>query len=353
MKKKTVIGFILLAFCLVCRFVPAVAEFYAAHLYPAISTVLSWLGGIVKFSLEEIVVLGFIVTFVDILVKVIKHKEGFLKWLRKTAVTAMWLYVWFYMGWGNNYYRPGLYQRNGIHRVSFEKEQFTRFLEDYSQNLNSAAVQAQGYIHQAHEYEIRAFYTEQVSAYGYAKLHKWQHVKKPIINPLFSAVVVHGYMGPFFCESQVNRALLDYEYPYVAAHEMGHLAGVTSEAEASYWGFECCRRSENASVRYSGYLSILPYVLSNARNLLSEDEFQAFVNGIAPKAKADYNQSRKYWSDKKVQWIENVQRCFFNLFLKSNGVSRGVKDYSGVVGMIMTMDAIANSQVETEEYLLL
>ena len=339
MKKKTIIGIVLLAFCLLCRFSREVADFYAQHLYPGISTVLSWLGARLPFSLEEIVVLAFVVTFVDILVKAIKHKEGFLRWLGRTVVVVMWLYVWFYMGWGNNYYRTGLYERNGIRKVKFEKEAFTRFLTDYTAQLNRAADEDDGFDPEIQEFEIRAFYSDDVTSYGYAALHKWQHIKKPILNPLFSAVVVHGYMGPFFCESQVNRSLLKHEYPYVAAHEMGHLAGITSEAEASYWGFECCRRSGNASVRYSGYLSILSYVLSNARYLLTEEEYNQFTDSICDKAKTDYTASREYWKGKKVKWIESTQRWFFNLFLRSNGVAEGVKDYFGVVGMIMTMDA--------------
>ena len=341
MRKSTLIGLVLLAFCLACRFVTPVADFYAERLYPTISAGLSWLSSAIPFSLEEIVVLAFAVTFVDILVKAVKRKEGFLKWLGKTAVAVMWLFVWFYMGWGNNYYRTGLYQRNGIQRVRYEPEAFKTFLEDYTAELNSAAEMAGIYDRKAFEEEVRAFYSEKVTAFGYTGLHRWQHVKKPLVNPLFSAVVVQGYMGPFFCESQVNRALLEHEYPFTAAHELGHLAGVTSEAEANWWGFACCRESANPAVRYSGYLSILPYVLANAGGLLPEEEFDAWTATLSDKAKADYMESRMYWRDKKVHWIERAQHWFYNLYLKSNGVSEGVKDYYGVVAMIMTMDALS------------
>ncbi len=332
-------GLLLLAYCVVCRLWTPAADFYAVRLYPAISTALSWLGARIPFSLEEIVVLAFIVSFVDILVKAIRHKENFFRWLGKTAVVAMWLYVWFYMGWGNNYYRTGLYARNGIEKVHYDGEAFKAFLEDYSKELNQAAYATVEIDNSKLEDVIRRFYSEKVTPYGYTPLHKWQSIKKPVLNPLFSAVLVHGYMGPFFCESQVNSDLLPHEYPYVAAHEMGHLAGVTSEAEASFWGFACCRESEIAAVRYSGYLAVLPYVLSNAGRLLPEDEFQAWTGTICEKAGKDYTESRAYWSGKRVVWIEKVQNWFYNLYLKSNGVSEGVKDYSGVVSMIMTMDA--------------
>lgn len=339
MKKKTILGLILLAFCAGCRFYTPAADFYAQKLYPAISSALSWLGSFTRFSLEEIVVLSFAVTFIDLLVKAVKKKEKFFSWLGKTLVVAMWLYVWFYMGWGNNYYRTGLYRRNQIQRVHFEKDAFRQFLQDYTREMNQAAAQAGDYDRDVLEADVRAYYTKTVTAYGYTQLHRWQHVKQPVFNGLFSAVLVHGYMGPFFCESQVNTALLAYEHPYTVAHEMAHLAGVTGEAEASYWGFDYCRRSANPAVKYSGYISVLPYVFSNARDLLTEQEYQAWTDTLSEKVKQDFWHSREYWRGKKVDWIEKAQNAVLNLFLKSNGISQGARDYFGVVGMIITMDA--------------
>ena len=145
MRKKTIIGIILLAFCIACRLSVPFADFYAEHCYPLISTVFSRVSSIVDFSLEEIIVLAFVVTLVDVLVKAIRRKEGLIKWIGKTVVVLMWLYVWFYMGWGNNYYRTGLYERNGIQRVRFEQEAFGRFLKEYTAELNSAAEEAGAY----------------------------------------------------------------------------------------------------------------------------------------------------------------------------------------------------------------
>lgn len=339
MKQLYSIGLVLFAFCLLCRFFRVVADFYATYLYPGISSVISWMGARLPFSLEEIVVLAFIFTLVCILVKAIKNKDGFLSWLSRTAHVVIWIYVWFYMSWGNNYFRTDLYQRNCIRKIRVEKEAFTRFLTDYAMELNRAADDVDVIDPEILELEIRSFYSDVVASYGYTTLHRWQHVKRPIFNPLFSAVTVKGFFGAFFCECHVNRSLLEHEYPYVVAHEMGHLAGITSEAEACYWGFEYCRRSVNAAVRYSGYLAVFPDVLSNARYLLSKDEYGTFIDSICDKAKADFSAYREYWSGKKLKWIESTQRRYYNLFLRSNGVSEGIKDYYGVVGMIITMDA--------------
>lgn len=342
MRKSTVIGLVLLAFCAACRFFPPVAEFYARALYPFISGGLSSLSSIFPFSLEEIIVLAFAVAFLVMTVKALARKDKFTVWLGKALVSIMWLLVWFYMGWGNNYHRAGLYERLGIRRVAYDQAKFRAFLEDFTTNLNDASDAVAGYDWPLVESDIKAYYAEALCSCGYAKPRPWQHVKSPVINRLFTAVGVQGYMGPFAAEAQVNLDVTEAEYPYVAAHELSHLAGVTSEAEASYWGFAFCRQSTNAAVRYSGYLSLLPYVAAQAKALLSGEDYATWLASVSEKPKADLARSREIWQSKRVGWISNAQRRLQNLLLKSNGVSEGTKDYFGVVSMLMTMDAREN-----------
>ncbi|MBO6064325.1 MAG: DUF3810 domain-containing protein [Bacteroidales bacterium] len=345
MRKSDIIGLLLLAFVIGCRYSVTVADFYATRCYPVISHGLSWCAACVPFSLEEIIVIGFVLAFVGVLVRAIRRKQGFGRWLGKTLRLAMWLVVWFYLGWGNNYFRTPLYPRMGIQRTSFEKEAFHRFLTDYTGALNGCAGGDQTWERDALAADIRAFYSEQVTAYGYTGLRDWQQVKKPLVNPLYSAVGVLGFMGPFFCESQLNTDLPDIEYPFTLAHEMAHLSGVTSEAEANYWAYVFCRQSDDASVRYSGYLGLLGYAASNASALLPDDEYDAWSETLSPVVLEDYRKIHEFWQGKRVKGIDSIQRWMMDLLLKSNNVPEGARDYFGVIAMIMTMDAQARTEI--------
>lgn len=338
MRKSDIIGLVLLAFVVGCRVYAPLADFYAGRCYPVISVVLSRLASVVPVSLEEVAVTGFAVSFIVILVKAASRREGFFRWLSKTVRVAVWLVIWFYMGWGNNYFRTPLYARLSIEKAAYSYEEFSRFLADYTESLNVAACTSASCDRDALETDVKEYYSSVVSNFGYTELREWQHIKKPLINPLYSSVGVLGFMGPFFCESQLNLELLDVEYPFTMAHELAHLAGVTSEAEANYWAFNFCRHSDNAAVRYSGYLSILPYVMSSARRLLPEDKYSEWISTLEDKAKEDNTASREYWSGKRNRIVGNVQRWMMDRFLKTNGVTDGAADYVGVVGMIITMD---------------
>ena len=345
MRKRDLIGLLLLAFVVGCRFSVPMADFYATRCYPVISRGLSWCAAFVPFSLEEIIVIGFALALVRVLVRAIRRKQGFGRWLGKTLRVVLWLVVWFYMGWGNNYFRTPLYPRMGIQRTTFEKEVFSRFLADYTEALNQNAGADKTWNRDALAADIRTFYTETVTDFGYTSVLGWQQVKKPLVNPLYSAVGVLGFMGPFFCESQLNTDLPDLEYPFTLAHEMAHLAGVTSEAEANYWAYVFCRQSEDASVRYSGYLGILGYAASNASALLQDDEYDAWIETLSPEALEDYDRLHEFWQDKRVKVIDDVQRWMMDRLLKSNHVTEGARDYFGVIAMIMTMDAQMRTEI--------
>jgi hypothetical protein len=338
MRKRDIVGLFLLAFVFGCRFATPLADFYAERCYPVISGGLSLCASVFPFSLEELVVIGFIIAFLAVLVRAIRKKEGVLRWLGKTARVAMWLVVWLYMGWGNNYFRTPLYPRIGIQRASYEEESFSRFLAEYTNALNGTAQNTASWDREALEADIKDFYSTKVSDYGYTRLRPWQRVKKPLLNPLYSSVGVLGFMGPFFCESQLNLDLPETEFPFTLAHELAHLAGVTSEAEANYWAYVYCRQSDNPAVRYSGHLALLPYVATSAASLLPEDAYLAWTGILAESVKEDSATLRQYWADKRIGIIDSAQRWLMDRFLRTNRVAEGARDYYGVIGMLMTMD---------------
>ena len=79
-----------------------------------------------------------------------------------------------------------------------------------------------------------------------------------MFTPFISMVGVTGSMGPFFCEFTLNGDLLPVNYPATYAHELAHLLGITSEAEANFYAYQVCTRSQAMGIRFSGYFSVCP-----------------------------------------------------------------------------------------------
>lgn len=90
---------------LLCRFFPDMGELYARHLYPVLSAFLSALVSWIPFSMEEWFFAGACVLLVGIPLWSWKKKKGWKWTLRAEAELLVGVYLWFYVGWGINYFR--------------------------------------------------------------------------------------------------------------------------------------------------------------------------------------------------------------------------------------------------------
>lgn len=315
------------------RHITVLADFYVLNIYPAVSWVLSLASCAVPFSLEEIAVLAFAVLLIAFIVK-----KRFLSILKLAAV----IYMWFYLGWGICYSRTGLLERAGVQRAQFDEQQFKDFLYDYSNALDSlyqASLEPSDFDVVA---GMKKFYSQVPRRYGLAKPRKWQHAKKPLLNWLYSGSGVSGFMGPFFAESQLNRDLPDEDYPFTLMHEYSHLLGTAVESEANWWAFQACNAQPDAGVRFCGYYSILPYVWSNARGLLDDEDFQAWSATVLPEIIELNRENYEFWQSKRFEPLDKAQNFIYNIFLKGNGVAGGTQNYSQVVGLLMALPVVSD-----------
>ena len=84
MRKSDILGILLLAFVIGCRFHTPLADFYAEHGYPVISAGLSLLASAIPVSLEEVVVVGFILALIVVLsARLSERKVSWAGWGRR------------------------------------------------------------------------------------------------------------------------------------------------------------------------------------------------------------------------------------------------------------------------------
>lgn len=321
----------------VCRFVPSLAEEYAQVVYPVLSSVLSWGASFLRFSLEEVFVIG--VLLVLVFMPICKSRLG-ITWKRIIVAEAevlAWVYIWFYLGWGLNYFRYDIYTRMQVIPVSYDEQKFMDFLQAYTDSLNATYSTDVEISEDIIFTEVQNFYDKVYKEGGLLKLKSWQSPKYFTFTSLYSSVGVLGSMGPFFSEAQLNRDLLPLQLPFTYAHEVSHLLGVSSEAEANYWAYRACVESSSSSMRYCGYFGLLPYVISNASSLLTEEDFRQWINKVRPEVLEDYTRGRSYWQEKYSPLVGSMQEWVYNLFLKGNRISSGKKNYAEVIGILLSM----------------
>ena len=326
-----------IAFITLCRYQPGIAEWYARTVYPPLSAALSAFSSLFPFPLMEISVIGFVLALILYPIRLRKKGIRLRKIIFREGEILAWVYVWFYLAWGLNYYRHNIYTRLQTPPVTYEEALFKSFLNDYTERLN-ATYQANTQIDaETLRVEIGAFYTNLPPVYGLTKPQSWQTPKEFLLTPIYSKVSVLGSMGPFFAEAQLNADLPEVQYPFTYAHEFSHLLGVSNEAEANYWAYRACTESSSPTLQYCGYFGLFPYVLSNASRLLTQEDFDAWVQTIRPEVREQFNTKNEYWREKYSPFIGHIQDFAYNLFLKGNKIDSGKKNYAEVIGLLLSL----------------
>ena len=328
-----------MVFVISCRYMPNLAEGYARTVYPSLSAALSAFSSLFPFPLMEVFVVGLILWLVCYPIWKRRQRIRWRKILFREMEMLAWVYVWFYLGWGLNYYRYNIYTRLQTPPIAYEEQHFQDFLKEYTQCLN-ASYQPQTEVDtDTLRHHIGSFYANLPEVYGLTKPQSWQHPKEFIFTPLYSKVGVLGSMGPFFSEAQLNTDLPEVQYPFTYAHEFSHLLGVSNEAEANYWAYRACTESSLSALQYCGYFGLLPYVISNASYLLPKEDFQAWIETIRPEVRTQYNEKNTYWKERYSPFIGNIQSFTYNLFLKGNKIPSGKKNYAEVISLLLSLQS--------------
>lgn len=337
-KIRLIIPVILLLLIWAVQLIPGWGEFYARHLYPFIATPLSFLSSKLPFAVGDLAI--FLALCWLIIYPFYARNKLKRRWkniLTNLLIFLMWVYIWFYLAWGLNYSQNSFYQRTSIAYTPYTADNFKSFLDDYIQALNESYVAIEHINADLLRDEIVKGYVAISDSLGiHQPFHSTPKAKTMLFTPLSSMVGVSGSMAPFFSEFTINGNVPISEYSAIYAHELSHLLGITSEAEANFYAYTVCTNSNDADIRFSGYLSLLPHVLNNAYALLTEEEFETLKEKIRPEVIEQFHQNRAQWLSKYNPMVGDIQNWIYNLYLKGNKIQSGTKNYSEVIGLLIS-----------------
>ncbi|MDO5571451.1 MAG: DUF3810 domain-containing protein [Bacteroidales bacterium] len=309
--------------------------YYNTRIYPVLMTIINPISSLMPVSIYDLFIFVAVV-FLIYLIVCLFRKGKRIKGLTSLIIMGCVIYCCFYLEWGYNYFAPGFYAKNDIKYESYDSVRFDMFLKDYISKLNESYVDSVSVNEETMWADIKGRYSDVKDDFNLPNLPKGYKSKWMIFSDIYAKMGVKGYYGPFFFETHINRNLLKDEIPATAAHETAHLLGVTSEAEANFYSYIITTGSKDRDIRFSGYFSIMPYVISNARGVLSDNDFKNMVSLISPQVKQKYELKNKHWFSLYSPLIGNIQDWIYNIYLKGNNIPSGTANYSQVVGMIIS-----------------
>ena len=140
-----------------------------------------------------------------------------------------------------------------------------------------------------------------------------------------------GIFCPFTAESNVNMDSPACLLPATVAHELAHQRGIAREDEANFIAYLVCISSDDAYIRYSGYLNMFEYV-GSALNGADSSRYQAIFGELDRRIyyeEVSYSEFYAKYRHSKVSAVSNVVN---DTYLKLQGTP-GAQSYGMVVDL--------------------
>lgn len=328
---------------------PELAEAYSSQVFPVLSYPFAKFSSLFGFSLTELLVLALpflllcaLICFIAAMVRskrkrhVLKRAFQIVGWLLSVSALMLTLFH------GCNYYRQPLQEKikldiseksaSDVRRVCAllaNEANIERALLNSDENGNMILTET-----------IADTFSHAGMGFGVVRenicpLPDVPSVPKSVVNSHYwSYTGIVGMYFPLTMEANINTDVPHWTIPYAACHELSHTLGYAREDDAGFLAFLSCTNHPSSDYRYSGYLNAFLECVDALRgydvgmweeawSYLSEDVYR------------DIRQNAVYWKSFEGKTRE-VSTAVNDAFLKANGQSEGVLQYSHTAELILS-----------------
>ena len=247
--------------------------------------------------------------------------------IRGAVTFAALVYLLFVALWGLNYRRVPLEDKLAYDSGRVTRDAAVRFGQRAVAQANALAAPARA---GSPDGALEAAFREAQRRLGSQRFAVPGRPKRSLLGAYFRRAAIDGMTDPFFLEILVNPDVLPVERPFVLAHEWAHLAGYADESEANFVAWLTCVGSDDAAVRYSGWIAAYQYT---AQGLPVEDR-RALRAALAPPVVADL-QAIAARLERSNPALRNAARDAYDTYLRANRVEEGIASYGAVLRLLV------------------
>ena len=322
----------------------ALADFVNGTVSVGVRYILSLATRIIPFSLFELLIILSPVILVLLVVHIVRRQDGIASRVRSVlsvlAVIALILTSYIYT-LGIGYHTSSVSEKTGIDDAEdITAEDLYRTINTVIDEINAIAPSL-GFLDGETRigYSVDELSGRLVTAYDlfltdYPILTNYPSRVKPVyFSTVMSDLGISGIYSFFTGEANVNVEYPDYCLPFTAAHEMAHQRGVCRENEANFIAFLVTVSSDDAYIRYSGYMNAYEY-LASALYSLDPDLYYTARERLDSRARDDIRASNAVYNKHKDSILGKINERLNDAYLKANGTD-GVVSYGYVVRLIV------------------
>jgi hypothetical protein len=313
-----------------------VEQVYSRGLYPLIAAVLVPVSGFFSFSLTGLSLLLFSAWAVFSLLRSWRGR-GFRAWLglwvRRAAIAAIVIYGLFLLLWGANYQRQPIETLLGLESVSArpvtsaEVEALTAQFVSILQQTAPQLGQRDG---RRALLSLEASLERTVKAIdGHSPtLPQWVKLLPP------GMLLRFGYAGitsPFWLEPHVDGGLPEVARLAVSVHELAHASGFAGEADADTVAMLAGLHARDPYARYAVALRLFGEAVAQLPAGVARKFYEELPGAARIDLHTIQHAEARYYSPVPAA----LTNALYGRYLKSQRVTRGVKDYSRTITLLV------------------
>ncbi|MEM9917589.1 MAG: DUF3810 domain-containing protein [Bacteroidota bacterium] len=271
-----------------------------------------------------------------------KRKAGLLWWQRilqflfSTLAFLSGVVFFFLVLWGFNYGRIPLEDQIDIKPKPLDRRELLEELSFFTPKLmenrrlvstDSFPLDAQDLPEDLHP-QIRKVVEANLLDMGYPDAGE-PRLRQLRPQGVLLRISTAGFYMPLTGECHVDAGLHPIQLPFVMAHEYYHAYGFTDEGSCNFMAFLACIRSEDAFIRYAGYMGYWRYLAGGYRQA-DRKIYGSYYRSLPLELRKDLKAIRDRM-DEFPDILPEVRNLAYNTYLKAQGIEEGIKNYSRIV----------------------
>jgi len=337
-----VAGFIALTLYVIFINIPAFADFFNENVSSIFRFVLAKITYIFPFSVAEAIIFSSPVLVFFLLRAVFNYMDtrehGFVRSIVSLTSALAVVLSMFVFTFGAGYRGATLDEKLGYDVGSVSVDELTATAYYVTEKLNSLADSitytdsgsVRGYTHKDTVDLAYESYEKLSAEYDFIKNFR-APVKRLAISPLMTYTHISGVYTFFTGEANLNYNYPEFINVYTIAHEMAHQRGIARENEANFAAYLVCISSDDAYMRYCGYLNMFDYLVGAIPS--SEKETVADIyKSLDSRVYFDLVKYSEFFDKYRDSTASEVSGAINDSYLQSQGTP-GTKSYGMVVDL--------------------
>ena len=317
---------------------------YATTFFPVLGSALRFLFGWIPFSIGDLMysTLGILFVYqLGLFLKGIFQKGTVwhqkLQPLNGAVLIVLFVYVYFYLFWGLNYYRRGIEFQLKLEPTTATRSELLSLNALLISRLNASkqvCLQNNDTLMTSERMFSSALegYHTMEAKFSFIR-YRYASLKPSLFGKIGNYVGFQGYYNPFTGEAQINTRIPNFVQPFVTCHEMAHQLGYASESEANFVGFLAAIHSKDKLLQYSSYLDMF---LSSWNNLHAIDSVAAkeLRKELHEGVRRDLRTYKEFVLQHRT-FLQNWTNELYDYYLRKNRQRKGIGSYNEVTGWLI------------------